>query len=139
MPSLLTDDWLEAAGAVLAAVSGPGGVSVATEAGGAAAVPATVQVTVSGAPADANATWWWRVDGDAWTAGPGSRSDAEVTVAIGADDLRAVLSGDLRLGVGFMQGRVKVDGPTSAVLRVLACTASARFEAVRRQVGELTT
>lgn len=129
MPALLTDAWFEAVAGVVAAAPAPAP---------AAGAGVTVAVAVADAPDGVAGTWWWSTLDGGWAVGPGSRADATVTVTLPWADLQQVVAGDLRLGVGYMQGRIKVDGPTGAVLRVLACADSPRLQDIRRSVGALT-
>ncbi len=47
-----------------------------------------------------------------------AEGDAEVTLTASADDFRALLEGRLNPATAFMTGRLKVDGPMPAAMRL---------------------
>jgi hypothetical protein len=101
-----------------------------------AAVVVQVAVTVPKAPEH---RWWVRCTLDGATVREGSATeDAGITVTVPLPDVPALLDGSLPLDVGFMQGRVKVDGPTGAVLALLEWSAGAEFAVARQALAETT-
>lgn len=128
MAELLSSDWLSAVERALAGRSGAG-----RDEG-----PVVVQVAVT-APKAPDARWWVRCAPEGVTVGGGTGTEeAAVTVSVGRQDLVALLDGSLPVDVGFMQGRVKVDGATAPVLALLAWTAGDDFAAARQMVAEAT-
>lgn len=144
MVSLLSPAWLDAV-ARAAAGARCGAQQVGPAPGGSGAGPAVteashptvVQVVVTEGKAP-DILWWWVCGGARPEVGEGKVADPVVTVTVDRSDLRRLITGDLRLDVGYMQGQVKVDGPIAAVLAVLSWSASVESAAVLRSVAEVT-
>lgn len=140
MVALLSAQWFEEVVRALSDAAGDGPGPAGPDGGdGPADGPAPVgpvQVVVAGGTAPGS--FWWSGGPGGPTAGPGTHPDAAVTVSIDEADLRSLLQGGLRLSVGYMQGRVKIDGPVGGVLDLLACSAGPRFDAARRAVAAVT-
>lgn len=140
MVALLSAEWIEAVARAVADGIGDGSQA---DGGSGADGPVTgntvpvpsVQVVVTGSTGGA---WWWSPQAVGPAVGAGTHPGPEVTVSVDEADLRRILQGELSLSVGFMQGRVKVDGATAPVLRLLSCSAGSRFDAVRRAVAAVT-
>lgn len=146
MAELLSVAWVEEAARVLSQgpVPAPGSEIPGSPGSGVLAgehpgtgLPA-VQVVVGEDRKRAQATWWWARGVDGPAVGAGSRLGCEVTVTVSAADLAAIIGGELRPAVAFMQGRLKVDGPVGEVLALLACTATGGFEVVRERLAAVT-
>jgi hypothetical protein len=109
VPAFLSSGWLDAVAAAIARHDPD------TSAG--------VQAVVTGGP-----------EGDVKV---GDR-DAALALTIPAPDLRAIVDGSLEPSVAFMQGRLKAAGDTGALFRLLSCTRTPEFAALRAEVQSLT-
>ena len=91
-----------------------------------AGATARLQHVVTGAPDGEVAFTLEYADGRVVAARHG-RDDAaaDCTFLITHQDAVAIAKGDLDLHAGYMQGRVKMSGPTGPLLDVLPCTESA--------------
>jgi putative sterol carrier protein len=79
-------------------------------------------------------------DGRLTAVTPGAVDDAEVDVTINETyaDAVAIATGELDLHVGFMQGRVKLVGPTGSLMAVLPVTQSDEHRALVQRLAEET-
>lgn len=127
MAELLSPDWLSAAERALAGRLPAGRPGVAV-----------VQVAVT-SPKAPDTRWWVQCAPDRVAVGLGLAGDEPtVSVSLSRSDLGALLDGSMALDVGFMQGRVKVEGATAPVLALLAWSAGADFSAARRDLAQAT-
>jgi SCP-2 sterol transfer family len=106
--AVLSDEWFDSVTATLA--SADGGAVGAPEAS------AHVEMVVSGGDSGPLRTRWVVEGGRlvAVRAAADDDVDADVTAPLSADDLRAVVSGDLDPAVAFMRGDLKPEGSAAA-------------------------
>lgn len=110
MSEPLTADWFDAVTAALGSASG--GVVGSPDAA------AQVEIVVSGADPDPLPTRWV-IDGGrlvAVRAAVDGDEDPDVSAPQSADDLRAVVAGELDPAVAFMRGELKPEGSAAAWL-----------------------
>lgn len=69
----------------------------------------------------------------------GGADDVELSLTTVYDDAVAILRGTLDLNTAFMQGRMKVAGPTGPLLRLLAASQHPAYRVALGQVLEATT
>ena len=100
---------------------------------------ARLQHVVTGAPDGEVAYTLEIVDGRV-TAGRLGRDDdaADCTFLITYKDAVAIAQGELDIHAGFMQGRVKMSGPTGPLLDVLPATESDEYRALVAEVAAAT-
>lgn len=91
---------------------------------------AVLQITVAGAP-DGDVVYIQHFeDGRIVAAELGSAATADVALAQTYVDAVAIAQGELDLSVGFMRGRVKMVGPTGALMAILPVTRSELYRAM---------
>ena len=112
MAALLTPEWLDAVGPLLAEHPPPAD-------GGAG-----VHVAIGGGP-----------DGDVELGDPAT---APLSLTVPAKDLSAMVDGSLEPSVAFMQGRLKATGDTGALFRLLAWTRTPAYGELRADVRAVT-
>ncbi len=121
MPEWLGDEWSSTFAAHLAAL------------------PAVVELVVTGGPGGER-RWHWAYRGGAPGAGaPGPAEGAAVAFTLGEPDARALLTGEGEPSVAFMRGRMKSAGDPGLVLRLLEATSGPAYEAWRSDLAALTT
>lgn len=100
---------------------------------------ARLQHVVTGAPDGEVAYTLEIVDGRVVGARLG-RDDAaaDCTFLITFPDAVSIAKGELDVHAGYMQGRVKMSGPTAPLLDVLPCTQSPEFRALVLEVAAAT-
>jgi hypothetical protein len=97
---------------------------------------ARLQHVVTGAPEGEVAYTLELLDGRVVAARWGRDDDAaDCTFLIAHPDALAISAGELDLHVGFMQGRVKMSGPTGPLLDALPATQSPEFAGLLAQVA----
>lgn len=109
---LLTDEWLAAAGAALAGLSGAGTDAAGVGAGAGRIV---VQTVVNGSPAGTVAFCAFIEDGGPVVLAPGRRPEPDVVLTWPYPDFEAHWFGELSLEVAYMRGQVKVEGDHALV------------------------
>ena len=104
MAEFLADEWI--AGVV------EGGGALPHQAG----LDVVIQFDVAGTPTG-KVRWYAAIrDGQISEAASGRAEDPDCTVQFGYDDGRAVFLGELNPAVGYMQGRLKIDGAYALVV-----------------------
>ena len=78
------------------------------------------------------------VDGRLVEASAGRDERADCTFLITPADAVPLATGELDLHVGYMQGRIKLEGDVGRFLAVLPCTQSAELRAVLAEVAAAT-
>jgi putative sterol carrier protein len=126
MPSLLSEEWLAVQQA---------------EAGELPARPgctARIQFQVAGAPLGTVVFRTRLEDGRVVANALGPDDDPDFTVIVPLADYRDMVRGQLDLGVGYMQGRVKVTGNVGRMLSVLPVTTSPEWREAMARVAART-
>lgn len=126
MTKWLSAEWFDQTRAMAADQPGHPGLS------------ARIQYEITGGP-DGDAQYY-RVleDGRLTDSAGGTIGDPDVTLTMGWDDAAAVQRGELDPNVAFMQGRMKVGGSMSVMMRLLPASKAQPYQDLRRKIAAVT-
>lgn len=126
MPVFLSNDWVEAQNKLFS------GLSLDDD------INAQIQFSVSGTPEGQVDFFWTFREGRLEACQPGLAPDPKVTITTTYGDSRAIQDGSLDPSVAFMQGRLKIGGDMSIVLRLLPMLSSPDYARARDELANST-
>ena len=126
MPPLLSAEWLEVQRRETAGLPERPGCT------------ARIQYQVAGPPLGTVVFRTHLEDGRVAVNELGADEDPDFTVIVPLADFRHVVAGELDLGVGYMQGRIKVTGNVGRMLSVLPVTTSPEWRDAMARVAAAT-
>ncbi len=126
MATFLTQEWLELHRSVGASLPAAPGRS------------ARIQFVIAGSPSGEVKLAMVVTDGLVTESSLGADGDADLTLTIKYTDAVNLIRGELDPNAAFMQGKIKVAGPTGPLLDLLALSITAERVAARSELSAQT-